>query len=187
MIRTTFAALILMSVPLFAAEVGDDGLHEASWIEETFKDLREDHEEAIVQGKTLLVIIEQRGCIYCAKMHEEIFPDPEINAALNDDFFVVQINMFGDVEVTDFDGETLAEKDMVTRWNANFTPTLMFFPPEVAEDVTAKQAAVVTMPGAIGRWTTLNLLSWVSSEGYEGEESFQDYHVRILQGYGIVE
>ena len=86
MFRTMFAALIIMAAPLFAAEVGDDGLHEASWIEETFKDLPEDHEEATAQGKTLMVIIEQRGCIYCTKMHEEVFPDPEIAAALNDDF-----------------------------------------------------------------------------------------------------
>lgn len=187
MFRTTFAALIIMATPLFAAEVGDDGLHEASWIEETFKDLREDHEEAAAQGKTLLVMIEQRGCIYCTKMHEEVFPDPEIDAALRDDFFVVQINMFGDVEVTDFDGETLSEKDMVTRWNANFTPTLMFFPPDISDDVTANQAAVVTMPGAFGRWTTLNLLNWVRDAGYDGDESFQRYHARILQELGIVE
>lgn len=187
MFRTMFATLIILATPLFAAEVGDDGLHEASWIEETFKDLREDHEEATAQGKTLMVIIEQRGCIYCTKMHEEVFPDPEIAAALNDDFFVVQINMFGDVEVTDFDGVTLSEKDMVTRWNANFTPTLMFFAPEVAEDVTANQAAAVTMPGAFGKWTTLNLLNWVTEAGYLGEESFQRYHARILQERGIVE
>lgn len=187
MFRTTIAALVLMTTPMFAAEIGDDGLHEASWIEETFKDLREDHAEATAQGKTLVVIIEQRGCIYCTKMHKEVFPDPEIDAALHDDFFVVQINMFGDVEVTDFDGETMSEKDMVTRWNANFTPTLMFFPPAVAEDVTANQAAAVTMPGAFGRSTTLNLLNWVTEAGYQGEESFQRYHARILQERGIVE
>ena len=187
MFRTAFAALIIMTAPLFAAEVGDDGLHEASWIEETFKDLREDHEEATAQGKTLMVIIEQRGCIYCARMHEKVFPDPEITQALNDDFFVVQINMFGDVEVTDLDGETMSEKDMVTRWNANFTPTLMFFPPDIVADLPANQAAVVTMPGAFGKWTTLNLLNWVSEAGYEGEESFQRYHARILKERGIVE
>jgi len=187
MFRTAFAALIIMTAPLFAAEVGDDGLHEASWIEETFKDLREDHQEATAQGKTLMVIIEQRGCIYCARMHEKVFPDPEITQALNDDFFVVQINMFGDVEVTDLDGETMSEKDMVTRWNANFTPTLMFFPPDIAADLPANQAAVVTMPGAFGKWTTLNLLNWVSEAGYGGEESFQRYHARILQERGIVE
>jgi len=81
----------------------------------------------------------------------------------------------------------MSEKDMVTRWNANFTPTLMFFPPDIAADLPANQAAVVTMPGAFGKWTTLNLLNWVSEAGYGGEESFQRYHARILQERGIVE
>ena len=187
MFRPLVIAAMLMAAPLFAAEVGDDGLHEAAWIQETFKDLREDHEEAVAQGKTLMVIIEQRGCIYCTRMHERVFPDPEIEAALNESFFVVQLNMFGDVEVTDFDGETFSEKDIVTRWNTNFTPSLLFFPAEVPEGVAANQAAAVTMPGAFGKWTTLNLLNWVSNVGYEGEESFQRYHARILQERGIVE
>ena len=187
MFRMTIAALALVATPMFAAEIGDDGLHEAPWIEETFKNLREDLEEAEAQGKTLMVIIEQRGCIYCTKMYEDVFPDPEITAALSDDFFVVQLNMFGDVEVTDFDGESMSEKDIVQRWNANFTPTLMFFPPEVADDVAADDAAIVTMPGAFGKWTTLNLLNWISQDLYDGEETFQRYHARILQERGIVE
>lgn len=187
MFRTTLAALLLLCAPLSAAEVGDDGLHEAPWIQETFKDLREDLEEAEAQGKSLMVIIEQRGCIYCTKMYEEVFPEPEITAALMDDFFVVQINMFGDIEVTDFDGETQSEKDMVQRWNANFTPMMMFFPPQVDANMTADDAAIVTMPGAFGKWTTLNLLNWISEDRYDGEETFQRYHARILQERGIVE
>ncbi len=91
-----------------AAELGDDGLHKAVWMQDTFKDLSEDLEEANAAGKRLLILIEQRGCIYCTKMHEEVFPDPEIALSLEQDYFVVQINMFGDVEVTDFDGESLA-------------------------------------------------------------------------------
>ena len=187
MFRLTFAALALAAAPLFAAEIGDDGLHEADWIEETFKDLREDLAEAEAQDKTLMIIIEQRGCIYCTKMHEDVFPDPEIDAALRENFFVVQINMFGDVEVTDFDGETLSEKDMVSRWNANFTPMLMFFAGDVAPDATADDASIVSMPGAFGKWTTLNLLNWIDARGYEGDEGFQRYHARVLQERGIVE
>jgi len=187
MLRPLALILALATTPVVAAEVGDDGLHEAAWIEETFKDLREDHEEATALGKTLMVIIEQRGCIYCTRMHENVFPDPEIEAALTDSFYVIQINMFGDVDVTDFDGETLAEKDIVRRWNAQFTPMLMFFPPEVVEDAVAPQAAIVTMPGAFGKWTTLNLLNWIREGHYEGDETFQRYHARILQERGIVE
>ena len=49
----------------------------------------------------------------------------------------VQINMFGDVDVTDFDGTILPEKEMVKRWGALFTPSILFFPQDVAGDVSS--------------------------------------------------
>jgi thioredoxin-related protein len=185
--RTLIAVALVFAFPVLAATLGDDGLHKADWMRDTFKDLREDLEEANAEGKRLLVIIEQRGCIYCTKMHEEVFPTPEISAALHDIYFVVQINMFGDIEVTDFDGTTLPEKEIVRRWNVLFTPTMLFFPNDVAEEVTATEAAVAVMPGAFGRWTTLNLLNWIAEEGYDGEETFKRYHARIIQEHGIIE
>lgn len=174
-------ASLLAGAQLYAAELGDDGLHKAPWMRETFKDLREDLDEATAEGKRLMIIVEQRGCIYCQQMHEEVFTVPEIADALNTQFFVVQLNMFGDVEVTDFDGTVLPEKDMVRRWGMLFTPTMMFLPEEVPEDVAATEAAVATMPGAFERYTTLNLLKWVSAHGYESDEPFQKFHARLLE------
>ena len=81
--RTFIAAALVFALPALAATLGDDGLHKADWMRDTFKDLREDLEEANAEGKRLLVIIEQRGCIYCTKMHEEEVekePDPESEA-----------------------------------------------------------------------------------------------------------
>ena len=169
---------LLTATQLTAAELGDDGLHKAPWMRETFKDLSEDLAESNAEGKRLMLLVEQRGCIYCTKMHEEVFVVPEIAQMIEDHFFVVQINMFGDVEVTDFDGTVLAEKDLVKRWGALFTPSLYFFPEEVTSGQTGASAAVVTMPGAFGRWTTLNLLNWVVEKGYESDETFQKYHAR---------
>lgn len=174
-------AALLFATQVHAAEIGDDGLHKAAWMRDTFKDLSEDLEEANAEGKRLMVIIEQRGCIYCRKMHEEVFVVPEIEKFIEDNFFVVQINMFGDVEVTDFDGTTLPEKEMVKRWGALFTPSIYFFPEDVPEDATASQAAVANMPGAFGRWTTFNMLNWVVEEGYAGDEPFQKYHARKFE------
>lgn len=192
MLRLPLAlAIVLAAMPAAAQArdpvLGDDGLHKAPWMQDTFKDLREDLIEAEAEGKRLLVMIEQRGCIYCTKMHEEVFVVPEIDAMLSENFFVVQLNMFGDVEVTDFDGETLGEKDVVRKWGAMFTPTLMFFPEkaeDVPDDASGAEAAVVTMPGAFGRWTTQNLLTWVVEKGYQTDEPFQKYHARkfIEQG-----
>ena len=67
-----------------ASQMGDDGLHKAPWMRETFKDLREDLEDANLEGKRLLLLIEQRGCVYCRKMHEQVFTDPEVKALLED-------------------------------------------------------------------------------------------------------
>ena len=187
--KRLFAALIciFVAMPAWAYTMGDDGLHKTEWMRDTFKDLREDLAEANAEGKRLLVMIEQRGCIYCAKMHQEVFPDPKITQYIEDNYFVVQIIMFGDVEVTDFDGATLPEKEMVGRWNALFTPTLMFFPEEVADDSTASQAAVAIMPGAFGKLTTFNILNWVRDHGYDGDENFQKYHARMIEAGGILD
>ena len=172
------AAAVFMSATMGLAEMGDDGLHKAPWMRDTFKDLSEDLADANAEGKRLMVIIEQRGCIYCKKMHEDVFPVVKIADYIEKNFFVVQINMFGDVEVTDFDGTILPEKEMVRRWGALFTPSIMFFPEEVAENISANQAAVATMPGAFGKHTTFNMLNWIIEHGYAGDESFQKYHAR---------
>ena len=174
------AVLAALGVAAPAAELGDDGLHKTDWMRDTFKDLSEDLEEGRAEGKRLMVIIEQRGCIYCKKMHEEVFPQEIIAAYIAENYFVVQINMYGDVEVTDFDGTVLPEKDMVKRWGALFTPMILFFPENVSSDQMASQAAVATMPGAFGKHTTFNMLNWVVEEGYNSGESFQKYHARKL-------
>lgn len=174
-IASLAAALSLSALPALAADLGDDGLHKPDWLRETFKDLREDLAEANAEGKRLLITVEQRGCIYCTRMHEEVFPDPAIDALIRDHYFVVQMNLFGDVEVTDFDGTVMSEKDMAVRWGVMFTPTLIFLPEEVAEGATAAESAVAMMPGAFGKGTTEALLTWVRDHGYENGEHFQKF------------
>ena len=173
------AATLALGAPTWA-EVGDDGLHIAPWIEETFLDLREDLAEATANGQRLMVMIEQRGCIYCSKMHEDVWVVPDIQAMLQDDFYVLRINMHGSTEVTDFDGEVMEEREIARRWRNMFTPTILFFPETVPEDITGIEAAAVVMPGAFGRWTTFNMLNWVLEKGYEGDEDFQRYHARMF-------
>lgn len=181
----TLALLAALATPALGVELGDDGLHKPDWLRDTFKDLSEDLAEANDEGKRLLILVEQRGCIYCTRMHEEVYPDPEIDALIRDNYFVVQMNLFGDVEVTDFDGTALPEKEMAKRWGVVFTPTMIFLPEEVAEGRTAAQAAVVTMPGAFEKGTTSALLTWVRDHGYESGEHFQKYVAdRVRAGAG---
>ena len=176
-------AAVLVAGAAGAAEMGDDGLHKTDWMRDTFKDLREDLAEAGAEDKRLMVIFEQRGCIYCTEMHENVFPRPDIAEYLDANYFVVQMNLHGDTEITDFDGEALSEKQAARKWGLLFTPTMMFFPEEVPAGVSAPEAAVAVMPGAFGPGTTLDMLTWVNEKRYEdqSEEDFQRYHARMIQ------
>lgn len=177
------ALAVGMAVPLWASEIGDDGLHKQPWMRDTFKDLREDLDEANAEGKRLVLFFEQRGCIYCRAMHEEVFVDPKISDYIAENFFVVQLNLHGDIEVTDFDGESLTEKDMARKWRVLFTPNIVFLPEEVPEGVSAVDAAVAVMPGAFGKGTTIDMFTWVKEKRYEldNDEDFQRYHARRIQ------
>jgi thioredoxin-related protein len=178
-------ALQMLVAPAIGAEIGDDGLHKTDWMRETFKDLREDLAEANAEGKRLIVIVEQRGCVYCTEMHEKVFPREDIASYLRENYFVVQMNLHGSIEMTDFDGDVRQERDMTRKWRLMFTPTMMFFPEEVPEGMTAPAAAVVVMPGAFYADTLINLLTWVNEKRYDNEnEDFQRYHARMLQERG---
>ena len=179
--------LLLAMFPLLvnqvsALEVGDDGLHKTPWMQDTFKDLREDLEEANAEGKRLVLFFEQIGCIYCTKMHKEVFSKEKVSNYIDDNFFVVQLNLHGDIEVTDFDGDVLPEKDIARKWGILFTPSILFLPPEVDSSSSAQQAAVAMMPGAFSAGTTLDLFTWVREERYllDNGEDFQRYHARMV-------
>ena len=173
-------AALLFLPAAYAAEIGEDGLHKQPWMPVTFKDMGEDLQTANDEGKRLALIIEQRGCIYCKELHEKVFSDPEVSGYIKEHFMVVQINLFGDEDVTDFDGTTLSEKEMARKWGVMFTPTILFMPAEAPEGPAA-QAAVSTMPGAFGKHTTLHMFQWVAEKGYESGEHFQKYHARKLE------
>ena len=162
------------------AKVGDDGLHKQPWFAVTFKDVAEDIATAKSEGKRLAIIIEQRGCIYCKKLHETVFSNQKIAKYIAGNFMVVQYNMFGDEEVIDTDGAMLTEKTAVRKWGLAFTPTILFLPDDVPKGKTAKQSAVMVMPGAFGRNTTLHMFQWVKEKGYLKDEPFQKYHARKL-------
>lgn len=177
------AALAVMFAFPAAAEIGDDGLHKEDWMRDTFKDLREDLADANAEGKRLVLFFEQRGCVYCAKMHTEVFPDPALTKLIEDEYFVVQLNLHGDTEVIDLDGEALSEKAAARKWNILFTPTILFLPEEVPEDTNVAQATVAVMPGAFGVGTTTDMFTWVAEKRYEldNDEDFQRYHARRIQ------
>ena len=175
----------LMSKEATIKPIVENGIYHQSWFGGTFLDMKEDLESASEAGKRFVVIFEQRGCIYCKKLHEEILAIKQVNDYVRENFVVVQLNLWGDREVTDFDGKVMSEKKLARRWGILNTPTAIFF----TDDLTGKEGkfgrdlAAVPMfyPGAFGAYTTYDMFVWVATKGYERDEAFQKFHARRLK------
>lgn len=165
-----------------AAPIGEDGMHVQPWFHESFLDLREDLTDAHAQGKRLVIFWEQRGCPYCKRMHEVNLRIPSIRNAIEQDFYVLRLNLWGDREVTDFDGEVLKEKELAEKWAVLFTPTILFFPETVAEmgGQPGNKGEVVRIPGYFKPFHFYFLFKYAKTKGYEAEPNFQ----RWLGGIG---
>jgi thioredoxin-related protein len=157
-----------------------EGLYHQSWFELSFLDLREDFAEAKAGGKRLAVVFEQRGCSYCASMHNEVLALRYINDYVRENFTVVQLDVWGARTVTDFDGTLLSERALAERWGVIFTPTVVFF----KDDLTGLEGtwgraleATERLPLSFSRDTFYDLFVWVRLKLYERDRSFQRFHI----------
>lgn len=127
------ALLLATAQPLVAAEgeglgegMVNPGYHEKpDWFKVSFLDIREDIEEAARQDKRVMLYFYQDGCPYCAKLLQDNFGQKDIAEKTRKNFDVIAINMWGDREVTDLQGNNLTEKKFAENLKVMFTPTLL--------------------------------------------------------------
>ena len=156
-------------------EPSPGGLHTQEWFLNTFLNLREDAEEAASEGKKLVILWEQKGCPYCREIHRKNLRIPEIVNYIRKNFNVIQLNLWGDKEVTDFDGEITTEKKLAKKYRVQFTPTIQFFPENSASSVskTGQQLEVWRLTGYWKPFHFMNSFVYVHEKGYIKEPSFQ--------------
>ena len=179
----TLLAGALSALPASAEEllpeptVADTGLHEQDWFLQSFLDVGEDLAEAQANGKGLVIIFEQAGCPYCREMHQVNLRQSAIVEQVKATFDVLQLDLRGSREVTDTDGEALAERDLARKWGVVFTPTLIF----LAKDAEpagkpANQSAAATMPGYFKPFHFASMFDYVASDAYK-DRHFQEFIV----------
>jgi thioredoxin-related protein len=157
-----------------------DGLYHQSWFQLSFLNLKDDFAEAKAAGRRFAVIFEQRGCPYCIKLHTEVLAQRYINDYLRQNFTIVQLDLWGAREVTDFDGTVLPERALAERWGVIFTPTVVFFKDDLA-GLQGKWGrdleAIERLPLSYGRDTFYDLFVWVRHKLYERDRNFQRFHI----------
>lgn len=173
------AALLAPFPHLTAAselKLNDDGLYTKPWFLESFLELPDDLKEAAAKNKRFVIMWELKGCPYCKRIHEVNLADPMIETFIKDKFEVLQLNILGSREVTDFDGQKLPEKQFAQKYGVRYTPTFQFFP-----DTTDGLAPKAPAAREVARWQGymepkpfLAMFRFVEQRAYE-KSSLTDY------------
>ncbi len=169
-------SLTLVTVAAAEPRIGDDGLYKQPWFVESFLDLREDLADAQAADKRLAIIWEQRGCPYCKDLHTVNLGKPEISEYIKANFAIIQLNLWGDREVTDVDGEVTTEKKLARKWGVVFTPTIHFLPEatELDQSQAGNRQLVAVMPGYFRPFHFARMFEYVKERRYE-HDHFQKY------------
>jgi thioredoxin-related protein len=152
-----------------AAVLTDDGLYTQPWFLESFLELADDLAGAAGKNKRFAIMWELRGCPFCKQIHLVNFARPEIENFIKDRFEILQLNIIGSREVTDFDGEKLSEKAFAQKYGVRSVPTFQFFPETVA-GLAAKaprEREVARAQGYIDPQPFLDLFRFVSERDYD--------------------
>jgi thioredoxin-related protein len=140
------------------------------WFKLSFLDIREDVAEAKAAKKRVMLYFYQDGCPYCAKLLNDNFGQRRIALKTQKYFDVIAINMWGDREVTDFNGKETTEKKFAQQMRVMFTPTLL---------VLNEQGKVILRIN--GYWFPAKfsaMLDWAGKHK-ESEISFRGYFARL--------
>jgi len=129
-----FVLCVFLSLPALAKKEGElPGLQnpgfesQPSWFISSFLDLGEDIAAAAEKNKRLMMYFYQDGCPYCKKLLTVNFSQKAIVDKTRRNFDVLSLNMWGDREVIDLQGNSVIEKDLAKKFRVMFTPTILFF------------------------------------------------------------
>ena len=117
------ALLCAVSPAPTLAQIGDEVLPPV--FVETLLELPEDAAQAARSGKRLLLYFGQVGCPYCKELMQTSFTQKAIVEKTAKHFLPIAFNIFGDREVTWFDGKQRSEKELAKFLKVQFTPTLL--------------------------------------------------------------
>jgi thioredoxin-related protein len=161
---------------LAQAILTDDGLYRQPWFLESFLELADDLAAAAEKGKRLAIMWELRGCPYCRQTHLVNLAKPEIAGFVRERFDILQLNIIGAREVTDFDGEKISEKRLAEKYGVRATPTFQFFPERAAGLAARKprEREVAREQGYLPPEQFLAMFKFVAEHGYENG-SLRDY------------
>lgn len=98
------------------------------FFDDTFNNMKEDLETAKTDGKKgVLIMFEMEECPFCHRMKTTVLNRSDIQDYYKENFRIVSVDIEGDVELTNFKGETTTQKDFALKdFRVRATPVFQF-------------------------------------------------------------
>lgn len=160
-----------VSSPTLGKSYGAKTVELPSWFKQSFLDISEDISEAGDENRFVIIYFHQDGCPYCAKLIEHNFRNKALVAILQKNFDVIEINMWGDRDLRDWQGREFSEKEFAKVMRVQFTPTLLFL------DKTGQILLRLNGYQSIDKMT--KILNYISSNSYQ-KMSFSQYRDSLI-------
>jgi len=123
----TLAALAVTALPVNASAAGSAD-PEAFYQLPAFGDFQANLQSALDEGKKgILVYFYQDQCPFCTKMQNEVFTQPIVHDFFHKYFDVYKVNIKGNKQFTDVDGDSVSQMKFAVQNRARATPTLIVF------------------------------------------------------------
>lgn len=123
-------AFLLLGSTLAAEAQGaptrDPGTH---FFNDSFGDFSEELNNAREQGKKgVLIFFEMDECPFCHFMKSHVLNQPAVQDFFRANFLCFTVDIEGDLEITDFKGRTMSQKDFAFKENrVRATPVIAFY------------------------------------------------------------
>jgi thioredoxin-related protein len=127
LLRLGLLALTLAPLALLAA--ADPRNPDEHFFQPTFGDFQEELDEARAAGKkAILIFFQMDDCPFCHRMKQQVLNQPEVQDYFREHFAIFSVDVEGDVEIIDFQGNPRREADFATRdLRVRATPVFQFF------------------------------------------------------------
>lgn len=120
--------LMLLTLPL-ADVYGATRDPTSYFFDQTLGNFQEELQLARDEGKVgVLIMFEMDECPFCHRMKTRVLNQPEVQDYFKQHFQIYAVDIEGDVEITDFKGEAMKEKDFAFKEHkVRATPVFGFF------------------------------------------------------------
>ncbi len=126
-LKVTFFSLVMLLSQLVLAEQTRNP--DEYFFNQSLGDLKEELQLAADDGKkAIMIMFEADDCPFCARMKKTILNQPDVQDYYRENFLILKMDIEGDVEITDFQGNHVTQKDFSYKQHrVRATPVFAFF------------------------------------------------------------